>query len=335
MQISDILKKCIEIPGVSLKRNDNYMELHLTQPDGKGLMTFYSLFPGIILAYIHVNSPTWPAPDLQSFNPNDTSPLLINYCVTGRCELLLNNDSFVYLKDGELSLTKQCAQKQYVYPRRIYEGIEFFLDLETIQEQAPYIEEAFEISPIELVEKYCPNEQTYLSPCEADIAEHLHTIWRLYDAEVSSSLFQMKIETLALLGLLLNKNRVPASKTCVFFTATQVDIAKRVEKIITADLRQHHPAWEMAEQFSISETSLKNYFRGVYGQNISSYLKEMRMNRAAHLLVEGKLSVSEVSESVGYLNQSKFAAAFKRYFNVSPLEYRRLKHLEKNSKDIS
>ncbi|MFR9111761.1 MAG: helix-turn-helix transcriptional regulator [Acutalibacteraceae bacterium] len=95
------------------------------------------------------------------------------------------------------------------------------------------------------------------------------------------------------------------------FTETQVDIAKRVEKIITSDLRQHHPAWELAAQFSVSETSLKNYFRGVFGQNISIYLREVRMKKAAELLITTRLSVSEVAEQVGYVNQSKFAAVFK------------------------
>lgn len=328
MQTSDILKKCIEIPGVSLTKNDSYMELTLDQPGGKGLMTFYSLFPGILLAYVHVNSPMWPAPDLQSFNPNDTGPLLINYCVAGRCELFLGNDAFVYLTDGELALTEQHAQKNYVYPGRIYDGIEIFLDLETIRQQAPYIREVFQLDVSEMPEKYCPNGKTYLAACEARMADRLQTIWELHNKQNPASLFLMKVETLALLGIMLNKSGVPDSKTCQFFTATQVDIAKRVEKIITADLRQHHPAWEMAERFSVSETSLKNYFRGVYGKNISSYLREIKMNRAAQLLVEGSLSVSEVAENVGYLNQSKFAAVFKKQFGLSPLEYRRSKRLE-------
>lgn len=91
----------------------------------------------------------------------------------------------------------------------------------------------------------------------------------------------------------------------------------------------HHPAWELAEEFSISETSLKNYFRGVYGQNISVYLREIRMNKAGELLATTRLSVAEIAEQVGYLNQSKFASVFKKQFGVSPLEYRRSRHLEK------
>ncbi len=326
MRTSDVLKKCVEIPGVSLTKRDSHMELTLEQPEGKGTMIFYPLFPGILLAYIHVHSPVWPAPNLRSFDPNDTSPLLINYCVAGRCELLLSNDSFVYLKDGELSLTEQRARKQYVYPRGIYEGIEIFLDLATIQKQSPYIRDTFQIDIGEIPERYCPKGKTYIAPCEAKLEERFRTIWKLEKNQ--SSVFLMRTETLALLGTMLCGNPMPASKSCVFFTATQVDIAKRVEKMITADLRQHHPAREMAEQFSISETSLKNYFRGVYGQNISAYLKEVRMNQAARLLAEGSSSVSEIAERVGYFNQSKFAAAFKRHFHMTPLEYRRAKKLE-------
>ena len=40
----------------------------------------------------------------------------------------------------------------------------------------------------------------------------------------------------------------------------------------------------LAEKFSVGETSLKNYFRGVYGQNISTYLREARMKAAAEFL---------------------------------------------------
>ena len=142
---------------------------------------------------------------------------------------------------------------------------------------------------------------------------------------------QMKIYSLALFPLLMAQEEIPPSQACAHFTETQVSIAKQVEEIITADLQQYHPAWELAAGFSISETSMKNYFRGVFGQNISAYLREVRMRKAAELLADGRLSVSEVAEQVGYINQSKFAAVFKRQFGISPLEYRRRKHLERLS----
>jgi AraC-like DNA-binding protein len=52
------------------------------------------------------------------------------------------------------------------------------------------------------------------------------------------------------------------------------------------------------------------------------------MKKAAELLATTRLSVAEIAEQVGYMNQSKFASVFKKQFGLSPLEYRRSKNLE-------
>lgn len=67
------------------------------------------------------NLPTWIAPDFREKGSTETGPLLLNYCMTGRCEIILNNGNFAYVKDGEISLTEHFAKQQYIYPRRIYE----------------------------------------------------------------------------------------------------------------------------------------------------------------------------------------------------------------------
>lgn len=104
-----------QIPGISIKQAEYSMELILNTKEGKCSMTFFSLFPGLSLAYIFINSPTWTAPDLRQTAPLPKGPLLLNYCVSGRCEMILNSKNFVYNKDRELSLTECFAQKEYVY----------------------------------------------------------------------------------------------------------------------------------------------------------------------------------------------------------------------------
>lgn len=327
MKIDDIIRKCIEIPGISIRRNDFSAELLMKTKEGKGSMTFFPLFPGLTIAYIFVNSPVWAAPDFRGDSSIKKGPLLLNYCVTGRCEIILNNENFVYVKDGEISLTERFAQKQYVYPRRIYEGMEFFIDVDMLTAQSTWIQKELDIDFHKIIARFCPDGNTYISSVVPEVEEILTKLWSLIDSPIPFSISQMKIYTLALLSLLQSLKEAPPSQACIFFTETQVDIAKRVEKIITSDLRQHHPAWELAAQFSVSETSLKNYFRGVFGRNISIYLREIRMKKAAELLVITQLSVAEVAEQVGYVNQSKFASVFKKQFGLSPLEYRRSKKL--------
>ena len=57
MKIDDIFRKCIEIPGVSIKRSEFNAELLMKTKEGKGSMTFFQLFPGLTIAYIFINSP--------------------------------------------------------------------------------------------------------------------------------------------------------------------------------------------------------------------------------------------------------------------------------------
>ena len=97
--------------------------------------------------------------------------------------------------------------------------------------------------------------------------------------------------------------------------------------MLCAEPRQKRTARELAERFEAAETSLKNYFRGVCGENLSAFWREARMRRAAELLQSSELRVAEIAAQVGYENQSKFAAVFVRHFVCPPLEYRRRAHL--------
>ena len=56
MKIDDIFRKCIEIPGVSIKRSEFNAELLMKTKEGKGSMTFFQLFPGLTIAYIFINA---------------------------------------------------------------------------------------------------------------------------------------------------------------------------------------------------------------------------------------------------------------------------------------
>lgn len=328
MPINNFFKKCTELPGVSIRNGSDFMEFNLEQSEGKGTLTSFSLFPGISLGYIFIYSPSWPAPNLTCDGPCEKGPLILNYCIAGRCELLLNTGSFIYLKEGELSLTERFAQSEYIYPQRLYEGIEIFIDTDTVFQEASYIKDVFHIDLNDLINRYCPDGTTYLGSSSADLTSAFHKIWALYNQDQSFAFCHMQTAVLELFSHLLHKQAPSKAKICDFFTSSQVEMAKKVQEIITSDLRQHHPVREIAEQFSVSETSIKKYFHGVFGQNISVYLRELRMTTAAKLLEEEKLSVSEIAENVGYMNQSKFASVFKKQFKMTPLEYRRRKNLE-------
>ena len=80
---------------------------------------------------------------------------------------------------------------------------------------------------------------------------------------------------------------------------------------------------EIADQMHVSQTQLKNSFRNYYGNSVYKYIRSKKMEQAAALLAEGQLSVMEIAGMFGYENCSKFAAAFRGEYGMSPSDYRR------------
>lgn len=99
-------------------------------------------------------------------------------------------------------------------------------------------------------------------------------------------------------------------------------LVENIDKRITID--------ELAKQFYMNPTTLKNVFKSVYGVSIATHINHHRMERAAELLVKTNENISVIAEKVGYESQSKFTQAFKTEFTLSPMEYR-----NKNKRDIA
>lgn len=80
----------------------------------------------------------------------------------------------------------------------------------------------------------------------------------------------------------------------------------------------------LSRQYQIPLTTMKACFKSVYGSPVNTYMRALRMDRAALLLrKEPEASVTEIAGAVGYDSSSKFAAAFRAAKGQTPLEYRR------------
>lgn len=109
-------------------------------------------------------------------------------------------------------------------------------------------------------------------------------------------------------------------------------ISENVKERLCRDFRQHLTVEELAEEYGVSPSSLKKYFRLVYGSPVSEYIKNVKMEHACRLLRETKMSIGEIAEESGYQNQGKFDSAFKKHIGEAPLEYRRKGIEERSSK---
>ena len=80
---------------------------------------------------------------------------------------------------------------------------------------------------------------------------------------------------------------------------------------------------EMAFNENMSISTLSRLIKEYTGKNFSQLLLEKRFAKAAKLLKDTTLAISDIVTAVGYDNNSYFYRVFKEMYNVSPKEYRR------------
>jgi AraC-like DNA-binding protein len=96
---------------------------------------------------------------------------------------------------------------------------------------------------------------------------------------------------------------------------------ERVQKVI-AILRENPaeppPLEEIGRRVGCSHFYLSRIFTEEMGKTISACLRDLRMERAAGLLRQGRLNVTQVAMEVGYSSLSHFSAAFHEAFGCCP-----------------
>jgi AraC-like DNA-binding protein len=98
----------------------------------------------------------------------------------------------------------------------------------------------------------------------------------------------------------------------------EVDRVERVCRRLVERLDAPPTLAALARDAGFNETKLKGAFRARFGAPVFAYLRQVRMEEARRLLLTRRFNVTEVATRVGYANPSKFAAAFRKQFGMSP-----------------
>ena len=79
----------------------------------------------------------------------------------------------------------------------------------------------------------------------------------------------------------------------------------------------------VAEACSCSESTVSHLFKLYKGVPLKKYITELRLKKAADLLSESDLSVTDIALLVGFSDANWFSSAFKKRFGASPSVFRR------------
>ena len=79
---------------------------------------------------------------------------------------------------------------------------------------------------------------------------------------------------------------------------------------------------ELSSFFNYSERQLQRIIKSSTGMSFSENILKMKMGQAARLLANPNLSIAAIAEELGYADSGNFRHIFKKYYAVTPMEYR-------------
>jgi ligand-binding sensor domain-containing protein/signal transduction histidine kinase/DNA-binding response OmpR family regulator len=78
---------------------------------------------------------------------------------------------------------------------------------------------------------------------------------------------------------------------------------------------------EMMGEIGMSKNVLYKKVQALTNLSVADFIKSVRLQKAAHLLEQNKLTIAEVAFAVGFNDRKYFSKEFKKQFNLSPSEY--------------
>ena len=97
---------------------------------------------------------------------------------------------------------------------------------------------------------------------------------------------------------------------------------RRAERFIWNNYDKRLSLNEIAAASGLSAPYFSTIFKKEMGKNLSTYLNELRVNKAITYLDENKLSLNEIAKVCGFEDQSWFSKIFKSHMGLSPGKYR-------------
>ncbi|MDR0680765.1 MAG: AraC family transcriptional regulator [Dysgonamonadaceae bacterium] len=86
----------------------------------------------------------------------------------------------------------------------------------------------------------------------------------------------------------------------------------------------------LATKLNVSYSWFRKTFKDYTGFAPAQYFQILKLQKAKHLLIESSYSVKEISFMLGYESTEHFNSLFKKYFELTPLKYRRSTAIQKN-----
>lgn len=98
---------------------------------------------------------------------------------------------------------------------------------------------------------------------------------------------------------------------------------EKIDRYVSTHLFTKITLEDISEYLDMNRTYFCMFFKKHYGKGFSDYLNDMRVDKAASLLLQEDMSIADIARDCGFKTVPYFNRAFKRSKGLTPGEYRK------------
>lgn len=132
----------------------------------------------------------------------------------------------------------------------------------------------------------------------------------------ADQMIRLKLETL-LIELVRSMSLTKESADGMLSDSKTFDVYKYINENYKENINLN----ELCFIYNTNKTTLCSSFKQAYGVTIINYINSLKIREGKRLMREGKMNLTEISESLGFSSIHYFSRLFKRFENKTPSDY--------------
>lgn len=161
------------------------------------------------------------------------------------------------------------------------------------------------------------NGQNYVKSQLLGIADELHQKQPQFNA-----MAMMKLSSLLIYAMRCNLRDKTQLVSNLANTAKHKKVSEVASYIVSHSV-EARSLDDLAKRFFISKCYLSRIFKEVTSFTVSEYININRVQKAQKMLLDSDLSITQISDSLGYESITYFEKVFLKFTETSPLKYRK------------
>lgn len=290
-------------------------------PSDKGVVVAYHLFEGMQILFYDMNSANLP--DLWESGlrkKKEDNYIRFLLCKNGGCRYKTSGI------EGELSAGQvliDSGEKDdctFTFKSEAFTGVEITNQIDILANESVMFKMLrLVVDSMNIPKEMISKNGGYVFDYSSDTAASLDRFLKVgFSGDDEIRILSTAVETEYLVGVDIKSTNI----STISKNERRKMIAADIYRTLTEDFGTKYTADYFARKYEVSDTTVKKYFKSVYGYGFKEYQVKVRMEWAAGRLKNSDMMMGEISDAIGYSKQTKFSKAFRDYYGVTPREYR-------------